>query len=287
MRKSFKLEIEIEVEESGVAKLIESARSCYERNGGATEYPEGESPRDIPAEEAVQSAEDALLELVQSSPLLESAGAEVVGLSCVPLERDTDNGMVLESGSDHAPEDQSGDAQDSDLDDFQPGVYLCRWPNGEFSVVMAETRRDALMALDEWAGAQPSWLTLMDACMLDFGLSDLGEIELRQVGEATADVIWENCYPELRQVLSRVHLLADGDEKGYSEEEAVEIIRAAVEHERQRLRENQPDGPDAETEIGRELQRQLGTAGPVADKYVKDMALRLLKSKSGQPGKPS
>lgn len=285
MRKSFKLEIEVEVDESDVAKLIDSARSCYKRNGGATEYPDGELPRDIPAEEAIQAAEDALLELVQANPLLESAGAEVVSLSYALSERDAENATVVESISDQVPENQSDDAQDGDLDEFQPGVLLCRWPNGEFSVVMAETKRDALVALDEWAGADPSSLTLMETCMLDFGLTDLGELELRQIGEETADLIWEICYPELREVLSRGDVMPG--EGGEYSDKAKEIIRAAVEHERQRLRESQPDGPDAETEIGRVLQNQLGTVGPVADRYVKDIARRLLKSKLGEGGKPN
>ncbi|MBI4874008.1 MAG: hypothetical protein HY822_05170 [Acidobacteria bacterium] len=285
MRKKFKLEIEVEVGESDVAKLIDSARSCYERNGGATEHPEGESPRDIPPEEAIQSAEDALLELVLANPLLESAGADVVGLSCSLSECDAENGAVLEPNFDPAPESQSDDDQDSDLDEFQPGAYLCRWPNGEFSVVLAETKRDALVALDEWGAAHPSSLTPMETCMLDFGLTDLGEIELRQIGEATADIIWETCYPELREVLLQDGVLP-GDGGEYSEE-AKEIVRAAVEHERQRLWDNQPDGPSAETEIGRELQQQLGAAGPVADLYVEDIARRLLGSKLGEGGKPN
>ena len=32
--------------------------------------------------------------------------------------------------------------------------YLCRWPNGDFSIVVAATRQDAVAQLDEWAGAE-------------------------------------------------------------------------------------------------------------------------------------
>ena len=119
--------------------------------------------------------------------------------------------------------------------------------------------------------------------MVDFRLSDLGEIELGQFGEETEHSIWETCYPELRTLLSNL-VQEDGGE--YTRD-ASESIRQAVQHERVRLWKNQPECPQAETEIGRTLQQALRTVGPVADYYVRGMANRTLKSKDDKGGRPN
>ena len=78
-------------------------------------------------------------------------------------------------------------------------VYLCRWPNGEFSIVSARTKDDAIELLDEWGNAEQASLTRMADCMFDFRLSDDGQIELAGIGEATEEYIMETCYPELQK----------------------------------------------------------------------------------------
>ena len=147
------------------------------------------------------------------------------------------------------------------------------------SLLTANTRREALVQLDEWAAAHPSQLFPVDSCMVDFRLNDMGEIELGQFGEETEYFIWETCYPELRTVLANV-IPEDGGE--YTAE-AKESIRQAVQHERARLWKNQPEGPQAETEIGRTLQKALRTVGPVADYYVQAMAHRSSNQRRTKP----
>ena len=115
--------------------------------------------------------------------------------------------------------------------------------------------------------------------MIDFRLNARGRIEFAQFGYETADFVWKNCYPALDEVLTR--------NAGDRSPKAIEEIKKAVKHERTRLRSDQPPGPNATTEIGRELQRRLGAAGPVADQYVEQFAKRLLKSSSGKKGKPN
>ncbi len=39
-------------------------------------------------------------------------------------------------------------------------IYLCRWPNGDFSIVAAENRSDAVFQLDEWGAARLDPLTV-------------------------------------------------------------------------------------------------------------------------------
>jgi len=86
-------------------------------------------------------------------------------------------------------------------------IYLCRWPNGEFSVVSAKTKSDAIELLDEWGNAEQASLTRMPDCMFDFRLDDDGQIELADIGEATYDHILRTCYPELEKTLEAAEQL--------------------------------------------------------------------------------
>jgi len=73
-------------------------------------------------------------------------------------------------------------------------IYLCRWPNGEFSVVSAKTKSDAIELLDEWGNAEQASLTRMPDCMFDFRLDDDGQIEL--VGQSALYAIDKCFQPE-------------------------------------------------------------------------------------------
>ena len=121
--------------------------------------------------------------------------------------------------------------------------------------------------------------------MIDFRLNDQAEIDLVQFGEETTDFIWEQCYPALRALLSSDDAVGSG--VGEPKAGAEEIIKAAVEHERKRLWTAPHDGTPAKTEIGRELERRLGTVGVVADHYVEIAANEILRTKAGEKAKPS
>jgi hypothetical protein len=111
-------------------------------------------------------------------------------------------------------------------------MYLCRWPNGEFSIVNARTKSEAVELLDEWGNAEQATLTRMGDCMIDFRLNDSGEIELANIGEVTDECIMEICYPELDNAFAT----AEWDESGSDYSAAGHAqIRAAVELERNRL----------------------------------------------------
>ena len=74
---------------------------------------------------------------------------------------------------------------------------------------------------------------------------------------------------------------------GKRTESAAEIVKMAVEHERKRLSTAQRNGIQAKTELGRELEKRLGTVGVVADHYVEIAANEILRTKAGEKGKPS
>jgi hypothetical protein len=158
-------------------------------------------------------------------------------------------------------------------------VYLCRWPNGEFSIVSARTKDDAIELLDEWGNAEQASVKRMTDCMFDFRLSDDGQIELGGIGEATEEYIMETCYPELQKAVSA----AEGDDSDVSQRQ----IREAVERERTRLWDNQPAVKPAATQLGREIQKQLGAPSVVVDRIVRQVASKRLKSKEGEGKKPN
>ena len=206
MKKTYRLELEIALDEEDEQKAIDIVRRRYETSGGTSAPLDDGTMRDVPAEEAVADAVDAIMELFQANDLLEEAGFEIKGISCgepEPAQRESTEADPSEADALTSAETTADERSDAlDLDELETGVYLSRWPNGEFSIVKAETRREALIVLDEWAGAHSSYLYPMDTCMIDFRLNDLGEIELNQFGEETRDIIWQTCYPELDELLS-------------------------------------------------------------------------------------
>ena len=105
-------------------------------------------------------------------------------------------------------------------------IYLCRWPNGDFSIVSAKTKADAIELLDEWGNAEQAFLSRMPDCMFDFRLRDDGRIELVDIGESTHDCIMETCYPELDKAFAS----AEWDETGLGHSaKGREQIRADLE----------------------------------------------------------
>lgn len=163
-------------------------------------------------------------------------------------------------------------------------IYLCRWPNGEFSIVNAKTKGDAIVMLDEWGNAEQASLTRITDCMLDFRLDDDGQIELADIGESTRSPIMEVCYPELNKAFSSAELDETG--LGYSAK-GQEQIREAVKLERTRLWGGQPPAKEAETGLGRELQKQTGAASVVVNRIVQEVATKRLKTKEGEGEKPN
>ncbi len=289
MKRTYKLELEVALDEADEQKIIAAARDHYHATGHA-QAPvgaDGQTWRNISAEEAIPDAVEAIMELIGGDATLEEAGIEVVSISC----NEPKSGDTFQERDENCAETQvlgavEAEGQDApSLDEFETGMYLCRWPNGEFSLVRAETRREALVQLDEWAGANPSFLVPMDICMVDFRLNSSGKIELKQFGEETEWIIWDHCYPDLDRALSSPSVVSGGD--GQRTRKVKNFIRRAVNHERTRLWEKQPPCPQAKTEAGRKLQEQMGMVGPVADYYIEQRAKRILESKIPENGKPN
>jgi hypothetical protein len=241
MRKTITLEVEVTVDESVEQHAIQVAREQYSKVGGSR-VPldhKGKRWREVPPEEFVPDTVSAMMELIGANDLLEVAGVEVTAVAARQGGwEETQPPVAGEAEQQEASSLRGlpGEGSEADLDEFETGAYLCRWPNGDFSLVTANTRREALVQLDEWDVAHPSQLFPLESCMVGFRLNDLGEIELKQFGEETEDLIWETSYPELHALLSQVV------PRNVSEDtaEVKESIRQAVQHERTGLWFNQP-----------------------------------------------
>ena len=164
-------------------------------------------------------------------------------------------------------------------------IFLCRWLNGDFSIVGARNREDAVIQLDEWGNAEEAQIWPLETCMIDFRLNDAGEIELNDpgFGEEAHSEIMDRCFPELREVLeSEAVRSPDTDEYA---EAADELIRVAVEHERTRV--SGKNGPDAETLAGCDLQQITGAPSALVNRLLRDAASEMLESSDDDQGKPN
>ena len=62
-------------------------------------------------------------------------------------------------------------------------VFMCRWPNGDLSFVAAASKDDAIVMLDELDNAELAELKQVQDFMIDFRLTDTGELEFQGFGE--------------------------------------------------------------------------------------------------------
>ena len=74
-------------------------------------------------------------------------------------------------------------------------LFLCRWPNGDWSAVLAQHEQDAIIRLDEVSNAEGCPLVQLDDFQVHFHLSDDGDFMLEGLGEVTEDAIWESATP--------------------------------------------------------------------------------------------
>jgi hypothetical protein len=47
-------------------------------------------------------------------------------------------------------------------------IFLCRWPNGSFSIIGAANETEAVMELDEIGDTDGAEISRMLSCLLDF-----------------------------------------------------------------------------------------------------------------------
>ena len=152
-------------------------------------------------------------------------------------------------------------------------LFLCRWPNGDFSVVKASSKDEAIELLDEIGNAEGSPVTpINDTFMVHFVLTDDGDFELQGWGEETGELIMKRAYPVLDE--ARMSSLDKSDT------ERAEIIRAAVAKERERVIAKRVKQP--KTIAGQRLKGMTGAPTRMIDRIVDKETVRRLKKFQGK-----
>jgi len=154
-------------------------------------------------------------------------------------------------------------------------LYLCRWENGDFSIIQARNKRHAVEMLDEEANAEGLSLHAITGFMVHFSLTDEGTVELEGFGEEFAHYVMERVHP----------ILGSLDVSPYdAAPEDLHRIRAAVDQERAWLKAVPSDEPD--TEAGKLLKEQMDLPTSVVNRRVREAAREVLR-KARPKGKPN
>ena len=165
-------------------------------------------------------------------------------------------------------------------------LFLCRWSNGDCSVVSARNKEDAIVELDQVANAEGCPITQVQTFQVHFTLSDRGELVLDGFGEGTKEEMVSWAYPLLDKALQDASGEADYD--GYdslSADRRVAIARA-VEQERSRIQLDETPTKEPLTELGRDLKNQTDLPTVLIDRIVRTGATKKLKNFKRR-GKPS
>ena len=102
-------------------------------------------------------------------------------------------------------------------------LFLCRWPNGDSSVVLAPTRDDALIELDQVGNAEGCPLAEVRTFQIHFALTDQGGLVLESFGEGTKEELLAFAHPVLESALDE----ACGDD-GHTDFESLPPDRQAA-----------------------------------------------------------
>lgn len=165
-------------------------------------------------------------------------------------------------------------------------LFLCRWPNGDCSVVSARNKDDAIVELDQVGNAEGCPLVRIRTFQLHFALTERGELALEGFGENTREEIVSSGYPLLDKALQDAY----GDE-GYDGYDSMPpdrraAIAHAVERERGRIELDETQTREPLTEIGRDVKSQTDLPTVLADRLVRQVATTRLKRFKGR-SKPS
>lgn len=165
-------------------------------------------------------------------------------------------------------------------------LFLCRWPNGDCSVVWARNKEEAILELDQVGNGEGCPVAPMRTFQAHFAMTDRGELVVDGLGEGTREEILEGVYPVLDQALSDA---SDGDAYDCYEKlpkaRRAAIMRA-VEQERNRIDVDETRTTEPQTELGRDLKQQTGLPTVFIDRAVRQAARKRLRKFKGR-AKPS
>ena len=165
-------------------------------------------------------------------------------------------------------------------------LFLCRWPNGDCSVVLARTMADAVIELDQVGNAERCPITAVRTFQIRFALTDRGELSLEQFGEGTKEEMVSFAYPLLESALEGVYRGEDYESYESLPPDRRAVIAHAVKQEQNRIDLDEVHTTEPQTEIGRGVKEQTDMPTVLIDRLVRKRARNTLKKFRGR-AKPS
>ena len=165
-------------------------------------------------------------------------------------------------------------------------LFLCRWPNGDCSVVLARTKDDAIIELDQVGNAEGCPITPVRTFQIQFALTDRGELSLERFGEGTKEEMVSFAYPLLEKALDAAYCDEDYESSESLPPDRRAAIARAVENERSRIDFDDTQTAQPQTELGRAVKNQTGMPTVLIDRLVRTRATKTLKKFRGR-AKPS
>jgi hypothetical protein len=159
-------------------------------------------------------------------------------------------------------------------------VFMCRWPNGDFSFVSARSKSEAIETLDEIANAEGCALSVVEDFMVHFRLEEDGTFEHEGFGEVTENTIWKD-YPILDETFTRIF---EENEGGQLTREHMQVIGEPVGKERERVKAKKMKQPA--THLGQEIQKVMDVPTSMIEREIEETAIEKLK-KFKPKGKPN
>lgn len=154
-------------------------------------------------------------------------------------------------------------------------LFLCRWENGDFSVVQANDKQHTIEMLDEVGNAEGMPVYRISEFIAHFRLTDEGTVELEEFGEGFGGHVWQRVYPALAET---------GVSLPGATPENEARVKAAVQFERERVKPEPHAEPD--TELGKLIRAQSDAPTSVVNRHVQTMASKVLKEIKPK-GKPN
>lgn len=99
--------------------------------------------------------------------------------------------------------------------------FLCRWPNGDLSLVSARDPNKAIIILDEIGDATEAELFETKNLFVNFTLTDRGQLEFENFAELFNGDVMEKCYP----LILKAQLQDEDETEDYTQAVIAERLR--------------------------------------------------------------
>ena len=139
-------------------------------------------------------------------------------------------------------------------------VFAVRSVDGQLGIVAARNRVEAVERLDEFANFEGCPIRELPELMLLLDMNDEGQFTLEHIGDEMNETIRKFAYPLVEKAFDAVLDQQEAEQRDQTDPNErtpvqEDLVRKAVEAERERVQRKRMAGPLTET--GREIKRQL------------------------------